>query len=248
MEQRKKRMLLALAMGAAVLFCGCAADDGDDTPPANSVDIPKYSGGKILRNKVVSLNESGDTWYEYLKFTGENGGDYALYKNGVKVDSYTNRKGETVPVPSSFSYDSAAGKFSAGGVSSYMFEAKRDGHAVSVIAAEEMTCTAEKPSLCAEWRASDITFTFDAEGNVNIVQAGGTARTMLYTNDSGWITAGGIPLFYSSQDRLFYPAYTTERTEVEAVGRNAADVETGFVSPVFILADIQLQLRFFGGR
>lgn len=238
--KRKVRMLLALAMGAAVLFCGCAADDGDDTPPANSVDIPKYSGGKILKNKVVSLNEGGDTWYEYLTFTGENGGDYALYKNGVQVNSYTNRKGETVTVPSSFSYDSATGKFSAGDVSSYMFEARKDGSTVSVIAAEEMTCTAEKPSLYAEWRASNITFTFSAEGGAEITPSGGTARTVPYTNDSGWITAGGIPLFYSSQDRMFYLAYTAERTEVDAVGRSASNVETGFVSPVFILADIQL--------
>lgn len=240
MEQRKKWMLLALVMGAAVVLGGCAADDGDDTPPANSVDIPKYSGGKILKNKVVSFNEGGDTWYEYLSFTDENGGEYALYKNGKKVDSYTNRNGETVTVPSSFSYDSATGKFSAGGVSSYMFEARKDGSTVSVIAAEEMNCTAEKPSLYAEWRASNITFTFSAEGGAKITPSGGTARTVPYTNDSGWITAGGIPLFYSSQDRMFYLAYTTERTEVDAVGRSASDVETGFVSPVFILADIQL--------
>lgn len=241
-----KRLKLVLAylllVTVAIVFIGCKNEPGgdDDAPPANSVSIPTYSNGKILKNKVVSLNEGGDNWYEYLTFESESDGKYALYKNGTEVKSYKNRNGEEVAVPAQFSYDSATGKFSAGDVSSYMFEARKDGSAVSVIAAEEMKCSAEKPTLCAEWSTSKIKFTFDVESNVKIAPIGGNAFTVQYTNDDGWITAGKFPLFYSSANRMFYLAYTTERVEVEAVGRNAVGVEIEFVSPLFILADIQL--------
>lgn len=238
--KKNLRMLLALAMGAVVLFLGCSSDGDDDAPPANSVNIPTYSGGKILKNKVVSLDEGGNTWYEYLTFTSETGGTYALYKNNEKVNSYKNRNGTEVTVPASFLYNSATGKFSAGDMSSYMFEAQKDGSTVSVIAAEEMNCSAEKPVLCAEWSASNIKFAFDAESNVKITPVGGNAFTVQYTNDDGWITVDAFPLFYSSANRMFYLAYITERTEVEAVGRNVTSIETEFVSPLFILADIQL--------
>lgn len=44
---KKLKWITAVLAMEAVLFCGCATDDDDDTPPTNSVDIPKYSGGKI---------------------------------------------------------------------------------------------------------------------------------------------------------------------------------------------------------
>ena len=244
MEKRKFKVLLCLFLATAVMFAGCSSDDGDDdTPPENSVSIPKYSPGKILKNKVISTG--GDVYYEYLTFTSETGGDYALYKDEKKVTSYTNKNGENVDVPSSFTYDAVTGKFSAENISSYMFNAKKNGKEVSVIASEEMTCSQEKPALLAEWKSSSLTFKFtsdDSGDNVTIKNNDESYPDfpVPYTNDGGWITVSNFPLFFSSSNRMFYLAYVTERTEVEAVGRNASCDELNFVSPVFILADIQL--------
>ena len=244
MEKRKFKVLLSLFLATAVMFAGCSSDDGDDdTPPENSVSIPKYSPGKILKNKVIS--SGSDVYYEYLTFESETGGTYALYKDGAQVTSYTNKNGESVSVPSSFTYDAATGKFSAGDVSSYMFNAKKNGKEVSVIASEEMTCSQEKPALLAEWKSSSLTFKFTSDDNgdnATVTQKDGSYPefTVPYTNDGGWITVSNFPLFFSSSNRMFYLAYVTERTEVEAVGRNASYDELNFVSPVFILADIQL--------
>ena len=146
---------------------------------------------------------------------------------------------------SSATYDAATGKFSAGDVSSYMFNAKKNGKEVSVIASEEMTCSQEKPALLAEWKSSSLTFKFTSDDNgdnATVTQQDGSYPefTVPYTNDGGWITVSNFPLFFSSSNRMFYLAYVTERTEVEAVGRNASCDELNFVSPVFILADIQL--------
>ena len=196
-----------------------------------------------MKNKVIS--SGSDVYYEYLTFESETSGTYALYKDGAQVTSYTNKNGESVSVPSSFTYDAVTGKFSAGDVSSYMFNAKKDGKEVSVIAAEEMTCSQEKPALLAEWKSSSLTFKFTSDDNgdnATVTQKDGSYPefTVPYTNDGGWITVSNFPLFFSSSNRMFYLAYVTERTEVEAVGRNASCDELNFVSPVFILADIQL--------
>ena len=59
MEKRKFKVLLCLFLATAVMFAGCSLDDDDDdTPPANSVSIPKYSSGKILKNKVLRLKRA----------------------------------------------------------------------------------------------------------------------------------------------------------------------------------------------
>ncbi len=237
--------LLSLILGTACLILSCSQHDGNDktAEPENAVNVPVYSSGKILKNKVVS--SGSDVYYEYLTFESETGGKYALYKDGAQVPSYTNKNGETVTVPSSFTYDSATGKFSAGDVSSYMFNAKKNGKEVSVIAAEEMSCSSEKPVLLGEWKSSSLTFKFTSDDNgdnATVTQNDGSYPefTVPYTNDGGWIMVSNIPLFFSSSNRMFYLAYETERTEVEAVGRNASCDELNFVSPVFILADIQL--------
>ena len=242
---KKNVKLLSLILGTACLILSCTQNEGNDkvVEPENTVNIPAYSSGKVLKNKVVSTGS--DVYYEYLTFTSETGGDYALYKDGNKVNSYTNKNGESVSVPSSFSYDAATGKFSAGDVSSYMFNAKKDRKEVSVIASEEMTCSQEKPALLAEWKSSSLTFKFTSDDNgdnATVTQKDGSYPkfTVPYTNDGGWITVSNFPLFFSSSNRMFYLAYVTERTEVEAVGRNASCDELNFVSPVFILADIQL--------
>ena len=242
---KKNVKLLSLILGTACLILSCTQNEGNDkvVEPENTVNIPAYSSGKVLKNKVVSTGS--DVYYEYLTFTSETGGTYALYKDGAQVTSYTNKNGESVSVPSSFSYDAATGKFSAGDVSSYMFNAKKNGKEVSVIASEEMTCSQEKPVLLAEWKSSSLTFKFTSDDNgdnATVTQNDGSYPefTVPYTNDGGWITVSNFPLFFSSSNRMFYLAYVTERTEVEAVGRNASCDELNFVSPVFILADIQL--------
>ena len=242
---KKNVKLLSLILGTACLILSCTQNEGNDkvVEPENTVNIPAYSSGKVLKNKVVSTGS--DVYYEYLTFTSETGGTYALYKDGAQVTSYTNKNGGTVTVPSSFTYDAATGKFSAGDVSSYMFNAKKDRKEVSVIASEEMTCSQEKPALLAEWKSSSLTFKFTSDDNgdnATVTQNDGSYPefTVPYTNDGGWITVSNFPLFFSSSNRMFYLAYVTERTEVEAVGRNASCDELNFVSPVFILADIQL--------
>ena len=242
---KKNLKLLSLILGTACLILSCTQNEGNDkvVEPENTVNIPAYSSGKVLKNKVVSTGS--DVYYEYLTFTSETGGNYALYKDGAQVTSYTNKNGESVSVPSSFTYDAATGKFSAGDVSSYMFNAKKDRKEVSVIASEEMTCSQEKPALLAEWKSSSLTFKFTSDDNgdnATVTQNDGSYPefTVPYTNDGGWITVSNFPLFFSSSNRMFYLAYVTERTEVEAVGRNASCDELNFVSPVFILADIQL--------
>ena len=242
---KKNVKLLSLILGTACLILSCTQNEGNDkvVEPENTVNIPAYSSGKVLKNKVVSTGS--DVYYEYLTFESETGGTYALYKDGAQVTSYTNKNGGTVTVPSSFTYDAATGKFSAGDVSSYMFNAKKDRKEVSVIASEEMTCSQEKPVLLAEWKSSSLTFKFTSDDNgdnATVTQKDGSYPefTVPYTNDGGWITVSNFPLFFSSSNRMFYLAYVTERTEVEAVGRNASCDELNFVSPVFILADIQL--------
>ena len=242
---KKNVKLLSLILGTACLILSCTQNEGNDkvVEPENTVNIPAYSSGKVLKNKVFSTGS--DVYYEYLTFTSETGGTYALYKDGAPVTSYTNKNGESVSVPSSFYYDAVTGKFSAGDVSSYMFNAKKNGKEVSVIASEEMTCSQEKPALLAEWKSSEFSFIFvsdDSGDNATVKNNDGSYPEfpVPYTNDGGWITVSNFPLFFSSSNRMFYLAYVTERTEVEAVGRNASCDELNFVSPVFILADIQL--------
>ena len=242
---KKNVKLLSLILGTACLILSCTQNEGNDkvVEPENTVNIPAYSSGKVLKNKVFSTGS--DVYYEYLTFTSETGGDYALYKDGAQITSYTNKNGESVSVPSSFSYDAATGKFSTGDVSSYMFNAKKNGKEVSVIACEEMTCSQEKPVLLAEWKSSELSFVFvsdDSGDNATVTQNDGSYPefTVPYTNDGGWITVSKFPLFFSSSNRMFFLVYETERSEVEAEGRNASCDELNFVSRAFILADIQL--------
>ena len=242
---KKNVKLLSLILGTACLILSCTQNEGNDkvVEPENTVNIPAYSSGKVLKNKVFSTGS--DVYYEYLTFTSETGGTYALYKDGAQVTSYTNKNGESVSVPSSFTYDAATGKFSAGDVSSYMFNAKKNGKEVSVIASEEMTCSQEKPALLAEWKSSSLTFKFTSDDSGDNVTVKNNDESypdfpVPYTNDGGWITVSNIPLFFSSSNRMFFLVYETERSEVEAVGRNTSCDELNFVSRAFILADIQL--------
>lgn len=241
--------LAALALFAAGTFAGCSSDGGS-SDPVNAIDVPKYSTGKIIKNKVVSVGGGDSGYYEYLEFESGTGGKYHLYKDGAEITAYPDESGTAVPAE--FSYNPESGEFSAeaGGrsLSSYMFNAGKDGKKVPVIAAEEMKCNAEKPALLAEWEAGDCSFVFN-EDSVEVKPVSFGAFSAEYTVSGGWITvlpkvssSSGLPLFYSSSGRMFYLAYETERSETESVGKSAAatDGALELVSPLFILAGIQL--------
>ena len=236
-----KRMRFLLGCAACVLVflaAGCSDGGGSGSAPQNAAEFPKYSAGKIIKNKVVSLSDGDSGYWEYLEFTSETTGKYHLYKDGSEVPEYER----------DFVYEPASGKFLAGSdesaVSSYMFDTNKDGKKVSVIAREEMECKAETPTLCAEWSADAVSFTFDEEMEVAVSLSDDLEFSAKYTEENGWITVAtskdDIPLFYSATNRMYYLAYETERSEVDGVGRNAGESHILLTSPVFILADIQL--------
>lgn len=237
---KRMRFLLCCVVSALAFFAaGCSDGGGSSAAPQNAAEFSKYSAGKIIKNKVVSLSGEDSGYWEYLKFESETTGKYYLYKDGSEVPEYAR----------DFVYEPAIGKFSAGSgesaVSSYMFDTTKDGKKVSVIAKEEMKCKAERPSLCAEWNAAAVSFTFDKEMNVAVKSlSDGLEFSARYTEENGWITvetqADRIPLFYSAANRMYYLAYETERSGVDGVGRNAGENHILLTSPVFMLADIQL--------
>lgn len=236
---KRMRFLLCCVVSALAFFAaGCSDGGGSSAAPQNAAEFSKYSAGKIIKNKVVSLSGEDSGYWEYLKFESETTGKYYLYKDGSELPEYAR----------DFVYEPASGKFSAGSgesaVSSYMFDTTKDGKKVSVIAKEEMKCKAETPALCAEWNAAAVSFTFDKEMNVAVKSlSDGLEFSAKYTEENGWITvetqADGISLFYSAANRMYYLAYETERSGVDGVGRNAGENHILLTSPVFILADIQ---------
>lgn len=240
---KRMRFLLCCVVSALAFFAaGCSDGGGSGAAPQNAAEFSKYSAGKIIKNKVVSLSGEDSGYWEYLKFESETTGKYYLYKDGSEVPEYAR----------DFVYEPASGKFSAGSgesaVSSYMFDTTKDGKKVSVIAKEEMNCKAESPALCAEWNAAAVSFSFDKEMKVAVKSLSNNGNSLefsaKYTEENGWITvetlADGIPLFYSAANRMYYLAYETERSGVDGVGRNAGENHILLTSPVFILADIQL--------
>lgn len=237
---KRMRFLLCCVVSALAFFAaGCSDGGGSSAAPQNAAEFSKYSAGKIIKNKVVSLSGEDSGYWEYLKFESETTGKYYLYKDGSEVPEYAR----------DFVYEPAIGKFSAGfgesAVSSYMFDTTKDGKKVSVIAKEEMKCKAESPALCAEWNAAAVSFSFDKEMKVAVKSlSDGLEFSAKYTEENGWITvetqADRIPLFYSAANRMYYLAYETERSGVDGVGRNAGENHILLTSPVFMLADIQL--------
>lgn len=240
---KRMRFLLCCVVSALAFFAaGCSDGGGSSAAPQNAAEFSKYSAGKIIKNKVVSLSDKDSGYWEYLKFESETTGKYYLYKDGSEVPEYAR----------DFVYEPASGKFSAGSgesaVSSYMFDTTKDGKKVSVIAKEEMKCKAESPALRAEWNAAAVSFTFDKEMKVTVKSLSnngdGLEFSARYTEENGWITvetqADSIPLFYSAANRMYYLAYETERSGVDGVGRNAGENHILLTSPVFMLADIQL--------
>lgn len=236
---KRMRFLLGCVVCALAVFAaGCSSgSDSGGSEPENAISMPKYQTNAIIRNKVVSVNGEDSGYYEYLEFETATSGKYYLYKDNAL-------QGEA----KDFSYDPATGKFSAGTgeteVHSYMFEAKKNGENVSVIAKDEMICDAEIPELCAVWNVDSLSFSFD-EDKVSVKNTEtGLEFSVKYSNEDGWVTieteVDDIPLFYSSSNRFFFLAYDTERSPVSEVGRNADKRGIILESPVFILADIQL--------
>ena len=247
-----KRMgfLLGCAFCALAFFAsGCSSDSdsggsGIDYNVSGTAEPTKIESGKVVRNKVVNLGGSNaDVYYEYLTFTSENGGKYAVYKDSegekTKIEKLT-LDGKEITLPSEFEYDSTNGGFKPVGADSntaYMLDAKKDGKDVCVVASELLETSGEnKDSLFNEWNSDvDGKYVFQDGGYV-ITDNGG----FRYTNSAGWIlVSGSVPFYWTKNNgksSLYYMAYTTEREVVEAEGR-AVSVEDGkfLVSERFFL-------------
>ena len=81
-----KRMRFLLGCAACVLAflaAGCSDGGGSGSAPQNAVEFPKYSAGKIIKNKVVSLSDGDSGYCEYLEFTSETAGEYNLSGCGI---------------------------------------------------------------------------------------------------------------------------------------------------------------------
>ena len=119
------KMAAALVCAVALLCLAACSDDGDSgggggDRAKNIITIEKYEAGTIIRNTVVNFGNTGEVYFEYLKFTSETGGEYSLYMkksdsmaDNEKVTSYNNRNGDAVDVPTTFTYDSDTGKLTA---------------------------------------------------------------------------------------------------------------------------------------
>lgn len=157
MKKNVLKTLLTLIAVFSVIFVGCASK-GDDSPSAPKYDesasgnLPQVSESTVIRNKVVNLNGSTDVYYEYLTFTSATGGTYSVYKDvdGTKtVVPSISLNGNDYVFPTEFTYDATTGQFTAGTVSSYMFDTKKDGKDVCAVASEILTTDAEKNHLCS---------------------------------------------------------------------------------------------------
>ena len=247
MKKNVLKTLLALITVFSVIFVGCASE-GDDSPSAPKYDepasgnLPQVSESTVIRNKVVNLNGSTDVYYEYLTFTSATGGTYSVYKDadGTKtVVTSISLNGNDYVFPTEFDYDATTGKFTAGTVSSYMFDTKKDGKAVCAVASEILTTDAEnKSSLFNVWKSTTgVTFEFTPE---TVIISDNSVDTKLNISlKDGWIL---IPediemcwLKQGSNYNLYYPVFVTERETVEAAGKSLATDSIDLVSSKFLL-------------
>ncbi len=245
---KRMRFLLGCVVCAlAVFVAGCSDSDSGgsavDYNASGTSEPTKIEKDKVVRNKVVNLGGSTDVYYEYLTFTSENGGSYAVYKDSdgekIKIEKIT-VDGKDVTLPSEFEYDSTNGGFKPVGAeanTAYMFTAKKDGKDVYVVASELLETGGEnKDSLFNEWNsAADGKYEFQDGGYV-VTDKGG----FRYTNSAGWIlVSDSVPFYWAKNNgkfSLYYMAYQTEREDVEAEGRAvSAESERFFVSGRFIL-------------
>ena len=243
---KRMRFALGCALAALALFAaaGCSSDGGSGSGvnynAAGSASPFSAEEGTVVRNKVVSVGDSEDVFYEYLTFSDASSGAYAVYRDSdgekEKVTKISIGGVETV-LPSSFTYDAATGKVSAGGNTAYMLNAKKSGKDVFVTASEVLeTDGDDKATLLNRWKsASDGKYEFHDGGTV--VTDNGTFE---FTNDSGWImVSGNVPFYWAKLSdgfSLYYMIFETERENAEAEGRSAAlDGEVCLVSERFLL-------------
>ena len=228
---KKIKSLLSILLCSTIMFFGCNSDSGSSSSGVNydvpgAVVLPNITANQIIRNKVVNLNGSSSVYYEYLTFESETGGEYSVYeeKDGQKNEINTIPGTETM-LPSTFSYDSATGKFTAGENSSYMFNAKKDGKDICAVASEILSTEAEnKNTLLNKWESEkDGYFTFDNSGY------------------NGWILiTDSVPLYWAKQGdkfSLYYYVFQTERESVDEAGRMLDENAIFFESNKFLLID-----------
>ena len=247
MKKNVLKTFLALITVFSVIFVGCASE-GDDTPAAPKYDepasgnLPQVSENTVIRNKVVNLNGSTDVYYEYLTFTSATGGTYSVYKDvdGTKtVVTSISLEGIDYTFPTEFTYDAATGKFSAGEVSSYMFDTKKDEKSVCAVASEILTTEAtNKTSLFNVWKSSTgVTFEFTPD---TVIISDNSVDTKLNISlKDGWISIPeDIEMCWLKQGEnynLYYPVFVTERETVEAAGKSLATDSIDLVSSKFLL-------------
>ena len=238
----KKIKVFAAFLSVAILIMGCSGDDNssEEHVPINKISVESYSAGKTVRNKVVSLDNSVE-YYEYLTFTSKTEGKYSLYKvvsdKKTEITTYTDRNNQNQTVPTSFTYDSKTGKFTAENVSSYLFSVNNE----SVIASE-LLVSEEKTIYSSFKNSSDITFKFNSDGTAE-VQKDNEVFEGSFTEKDGWINLDfgiEIPFFWSSDNEMYYFIYKTEREIVETAGRsiNEPCTEINLLSSRLLLVDM----------
>ena len=244
------KTFLTMIAVCSVIFVGCASGEEDSTPSASydasgTSSVPEFVVNSVIKNKVVNINGSKDVYYEYLTFTTNSTGIYAVYKDVdgtlTKQESIT-FEDTVINFPTEFTFDKVTGKFTAGETSSYMINAKKSGKEVYAIASGILTTASEnKSSLMNEWISeSGECFNFMANGTVAFTDLNGEIACPSFSNNDGWILiAESIPLLWSKQGevyKLYYPIYETERTTVDAEGRMAVTENSiNLVSNKFLL-------------
>lgn len=240
MKKTGKLATLFIALALSLSLTACSDDSSEESSPVNKVSFPSYSTGKIIRNTVVSIN-SDVVYYEYLSFTSKTEGNYSLYKKSgsenQKVSSYIDRNGEAQEVPTKFTYEPSTGKFTANGKSSYLFNVETK----SVIASEILT--GEGKNIFSEWVSTSGIKILLKDDYTSSISKGDIQVDGTFDEADGWITINcgdSIPLFWSSDNKMYYLAYEIESTKVEAEGRS---VNTNFGeylinSPKLLLVDL----------
>lgn len=252
---RLKAIVVLFLSTFLFLFMACSDDDS-----SSSVRVYSFSDraavattggmtGTVIKNKAAFYTD-GLQYYEYLTFTSEEAGSYAIYKdtNGVltKVESIdaTGSDGEerSFLVPSDFVYEPNTGKVALGTTNTFLFKTdsayfvasyqlfpKSEGEAD-----EGDTALDGDKGLFDTWVTSDKknTFTIQEDGYIRIQLGGsGTRTTKPFYNDGGFIasldeSAGGTAFLYLNlygENKLFWMAYIAQITSAE--GRAVKKVE-----------------------
>lgn len=198
--------------------------------PASVENEPAYNG-KILKNEVQDFKEDGtyDTYYEYLEWTSDSGGNYSVYKKGENGSENTKQTTlNSITIPEAFTYDSSAKTVSVtvSGKESKYFLFKSG---ISYITATEKLDTETDPVvLWTKWRGEDSEFIIAESGNIAITPDTTESNPKTYTTKfsmvNGFLSSENTPIafFYvknGDDNELYYNA--RKATVVVAVGRQA---------------------------